>query len=297
MKRGEIPSLDDLRAFEAVARLASVRLAADDLALTHGAISRRVTKLSQNLGFRLFERSGRGLRLTPAGETLQVTLGRFFTELAITVERLRATNAKPNALILSCEPSVAMRWLIPRLADFQDGRPDIAVHLSVGGGPVDFRRDRVTLAIRRLDFAIPETWHVRRLFAEQVGPVMSPSLAPAFATGDYVGLGSRTRPEAWHHWLLAHADVPPPVEIRYYDHHFLTVEAASSGLGVAMSPLVLASNDIDRKRLIAPMGFHADGSHYGLLWIGDHELSGPASALADWLHDQFQNPLGRPTSP
>ena len=88
------------------------------------------------------------------------------------------------SLVLSCEPSVAMRWLIPRLASFQAAHPDIALHLvGVGGGPVEFRRDRIDLAIRRLDFALPEAWHVQRLFPEKVGPVMSPQLAPVFASG------------------------------------------------------------------------------------------------------------------
>ena len=78
MDRSDIPSLDDLRAFEATARLGSVRLAADSLALTHGAVSRRITKLANDIGVRLFEKNGRGLRLTPAGETLNLTLSRFF---------------------------------------------------------------------------------------------------------------------------------------------------------------------------------------------------------------------------
>lgn len=292
MKRSDIPSLDDMRAFETVARLGSVRLAAVSLALTHGAVSRRVSKLSENLGFQLFEKSGRGLRLTSAGETLYLTLGRFFTELAATVESLRAKSAESNALVLSCEPSVAMRWLIPRLASFQDVHPDIALHLSVGGGAVDFRRDRVDLAIRRLDFALPEGWNVQRLFAERVGPVMSPRLAAAFESGDYIALGSKTRPDAWQHWLAAHPTFRRPSEIRFYDHHFLMVEAASAGLGVALSPLVLATDDIDRKRLVAPAGFDFDGSHYGLIWSGEMPLLARARDLAQWLQDQFQRSFG-----
>jgi DNA-binding transcriptional LysR family regulator len=292
MKRSDIPSLDDLRAFETVARLGSVRKAADALALTHGAVSRRVTKLSDDLGFGLFEKDGRGLRLTATGETLHLTVGRCFRELGTTIESLRATSAESNALVLSCEPSVAMRWLIPRLASFQDAHPDVAVHLSVGGGPVDARRDRIDLAIRRLDFALPDSWQVRRLFAERVGPVMSPRLAAGFAGGDYLALGSRTRPDAWQHWLAAHPSMPRPAEIRYYDHHFLVVEAASAGLGVAMSPLVLAIDDIERKRLVAPAGFDFDGSHYGLIWTGAQPLAGRARALSQWLQEQVRSLYG-----
>ncbi|MGY3511397.1 LysR family transcriptional regulator [Bradyrhizobium lupini] len=286
MRRSEIPSLDDLRAFETAARLGSVRLAANSLALTHGAVSRRITKLSEDLGFKLFEKSGRGLSLTASGEVLNLTLGRFFTELATTVESLRAANAQQNSLVLSCEPSVAMRWLIPRLASFQAVHPDIALHLSVAGGPVEFRRDRIDLAIRRLDFALPEAWHVRRLFPERVGPVMSPQLAAVFASGNYIALGSKTRADAWSRWLSTHPSVRRPAEIRFYDHHFLIVEAALAGLGVALSPRVLATDDVDRGRLIAPAGFDPDESHYGLIWAGETELSGKANYLASWLQAQ-----------
>jgi len=286
MNRSEIPSLDNLRAFRTTARLGSVRLAAEDLALTHGAVSRRITRLSEDLGFRLFEKSGRGLRLTAAGETLNQTLDRCFSELETTIDSLRATHSRQNTLVLSCEPSVAMRWLISRLANFQGAHPDIALHLSVGGGAVEFRRDRIDLAIRRLDFALPETWHVQRLFAEKMGPIMRPELGPAFAAGNYIALGSKTRPDAWSRWLSAHPLAHRPTETRYYDHHFLIVEAASAGLGVALSPLVLASDDLENGRLIAPAGFDPDGSHYGLIWAGNGELGDNAHAFAEWLHEE-----------
>jgi len=287
MDRSDIPSLDDLRAFEATARLGSVRLAADSLALTHGAVSRRITKLANDIGVKLFEKSGRGLRLTPAGETLNLTLSRLFGELTATVRSLRATNAGKSSLVLSCEPSVAMRWLIPRLGGFQAAHPDVALHLSVGGGLVDFRKGQVDLAIRRLDFAVPETWNVRPLFPEKVGPVMRPELVPRFEHGDYLALGSKTRPDAWAQWLKTHPSARRPKEIRYYDSHSLIVEAASAGLGVALSPLVLAVDDVQRGSLAAPAGFDLDGSHYGLIWLGSNELQGVEFELAEWLHARF----------
>ncbi|AHG40904.1 transcriptional regulator [Pseudomonas syringae CC1557] len=289
MDHSDIPSLDDLRAFEATARLGSVRRAADSLALTHGAVSRRITKLADDIGVKLFERNGRGLRLTPAGETLNLTLGRFFGELVATVQGLRATNVGKTALVLSCEPSVAMRWLIPRLAGFQLTHPNIALHLSVGGGLVDFRKSQVDLAIRRLDFAVPETWNVRPLFPEKVGPVMRPELVPNFESGDYLALGSKTRPDAWAQWLRTHPSALRPTEIRYYDHHSLIVEAAAAGLGVALSPLILALDDVGRGSLAAPAGFDPDGSQYGLIWLGASELQGVEFELAEWLLTQFSH--------
>jgi DNA-binding transcriptional LysR family regulator len=292
MRRTEIPSLDDLRAFEATARLGTVRSAADSLSLTHGAVSRRISKLSADIGFRLFAKNGRGLRLTPAGEKLYLTLGRFFGELETTIQDLRAANARQNALVLSCEPSVAMRWLIPRLADFQAANRGTVLHLSVGGGPVEFRRDRIDLALRRLDFALPATWRVERLFAERMGPVMVPGMLAAFENSDYIALGSKTRPNAWSNWLASHPSFRRPTEIRYFDHHFLVVEAAAAGLGVALCPFVLAVDDIERGRLVAPVDFDADGSHYGLIWPSESPLSKHAQALVRWLEDIFARSLG-----
>lgn len=286
MKRSDLPSLDDLRAFETVARLGSVRKAAEALALTHGAVSRRVAKLSEDLGFDLLERDGRGIRPTAAGQALHQTVGRCFGEIGATIEGLRATLQQSGTLVVSCEPSVAMRWLIPRLPSFQAAQPDVAVHLSVGGGPVEFRRDRIDLAIRRLDFALPDSWHVQRLFAEQVGPVMSPGLVAGFSAGHYLALGSKTRPDAWPNWLAAHPSARRPSEIRYLDHHFLVVEAAAAGLGVAMSPRILAVDDIERQRLVAPAGFDSDGSHYGLIRTGGLPLTEQASAFCQWLEEQ-----------
>ncbi|WP_287177372.1 LysR family transcriptional regulator [Mesorhizobium sp.] len=78
MQRSEVPSLDDLRAFQTVARLGSVRAAAAELALTHGAVSRRVSKLATDLGLRLLEADGRGVRLTSDGAKLAEATGKAF---------------------------------------------------------------------------------------------------------------------------------------------------------------------------------------------------------------------------
>ena len=203
MKRSDVPCLDDLRAFETVARLGSVRAAADELALTHGAVSRRVAKLGQDLGLCLVEPLGRGLRVTADGEKLAAASGKAFSDIEKTLREIRARTIR-SPIILSCERSLAMRWLIPRLSAFQDKYPDVEVHLSTGGGPLDFERDRVTLAIRRLDFPVAPEWTIITLMAEQVGPVMLPSMRQRFESGDYVALASRTRPEAWQSWLDTH---------------------------------------------------------------------------------------------
>jgi len=282
MKRSDIPFLDDLRAFETVARLGSVRAAAAELALTHGAVSRRVSKLSADLALRLLEANGRGVRVTADGEKLAAAAGKAFRLLADTLAEIRS-DSTPTPIILSCERSLAMRWLIPRLSGFQDRYPDVEVHLSTGGGALDFARDRVTLAIRRLDFPVDPDWSIFTLMPERVGPVMLPSLLQRFESGDYVALGSRTRPSAWEAWLDEHKDAPRPRTNRLLDHHFLMAEAALGGLGVALAPQVIVADDVAKGRLEAPLGFDRDGTGYGLIHPKSITVSAGFSALRDWL--------------
>lgn len=282
MKRAEIPSLDDLRAFETIARTGSVRAAAEELALTHGAVSRRAANLAAALRLELLEPEGRGLRLTSDGAHLAAATTQALDLISSALRDIRQRSA-PAPILLSCERSLAMRWLIPRLSGFQDRFPEIEVHLSTGGGAVDFGRSRVALAIRRLDFPLHPDWQVQRLMPERVGPVHLPGGAVGMRDGDYVALGSHTRPEAWPNWLRDHPQAPKPRSIRMLDHHFLMIEGALGGLGVALGPLVLVREDVVRKRLSAPWGFDPDGTDYGLI----APVTGPEPAgvlaLRDWL--------------
>ena len=285
MKRADLPSLDDLRAFEVVARLGSVRAAAGELVLTHGAVSRRVSKLAADLGLRLLEREGRGLRLTSQGDRLAVAASEAIAVLASALDDIRASTPA-RAIVLSCERSVAMRWLIPRLSTFQDRHPHVEFHLSVGGGALDAERSRATLAIRRLDFPIGSNWSVTRLMAEEVGPVMRPAMLTRFRAGDYVALAAKTRPDAWRTWSHSNPGSPAPRKTQFLDHHFLIVEAAANGLGVAMCPKVVVMDDVRDARLIAPLGFTPDGSGYGLLQPSRLVEHPDLCLLKDWLVTQ-----------
>jgi len=284
MKRSDLPYLDDLRAFEATARKGSVRAAADELALTHAAVSRRLSRLSGAVGVPLFRKAGRGLALTPAGESLRDACRRSFDDLLRTITSMRnLENTGDRAVVLSCERSVAMRWLIPRLSRFQDAHPDVTVHLSVGGGPIEGPGNGAFLALRRLDFALDDKWAFQPLFPERVGPVMTEKMRGQFDAGDYVALVTKTRPDAWDRWLASNPDAPRPRERRGMDHHFLMAEAACAGLGVGLSPFVIAADDLSGNRLVAPFGFSSDGSQYGLFSRAGIALSPEALRLADWI--------------
>ncbi|MGI3167894.1 LysR family transcriptional regulator [Pseudooceanicola sp. C21-150M6] len=281
MKRSDLPSLDDLRAFEAIVRKGSVRAAAEELALTHGAVSRRAGNLSAAVGLPLLRPDGRGVAPTEEGQALSDAMTQAMAILSSTLADLRRATG-PRPLVLSCERSIAMRWLIPRLSRFEMDRPDIALHLSVGGGANDLGAPGLSLALRRLDFPVDPSWHVTRLCAERTGPVTHPDLAATVMQGGFVALASRSRPDAWSTWQQANPQAPRPGMTRLFDHHFLMVEAAAAGLGVAIAPELVVADDLARGRLMAPCGFTADGSDYGL--ICPEPQPGPeTSLLIDWL--------------
>ncbi|MGV2068418.1 LysR substrate-binding domain-containing protein [Agrobacterium sp. 22-226-1] len=241
----------------------------------------------------MLEAEGRGIRLTPDGEKLAAAAGKAFGLITGILTEIRSASV-PAPILLSCERSLAMRWLIPRLSTFQDRHPQVEVHLSTGGGALDFFRDRVTLAIRRLDFPVDPDWSIIKLMPERVGPVMVPSMRERFENGDYIALGSRTRPQAWTLWLDAHPDAPRPRTIRLLDHHFLMVEAALGGLGVALAPQAIVENDVASQRLEAPLAFTADGTEYGLIHPRALPLSNDLAALRDWLLVQPEISLREP---
>src|SRR5450830_1690740 len=185
-----LPSLLALRCFEAAARLENFSRAAAELHLTHGAVSRAVRLLEDELGIALFERRSQRVFLTEAGRTLARAVGDGLNLMRQAVSELRASERRERRWVLSCEPTLLMRWLIPRWPDFQGRHPEIDVHLVAGGGPFSFASG-IDLAIRRDDFPWPDSYHAESLFAEKVGPVCRLDKAAAWFSAKKGGAGLR----------------------------------------------------------------------------------------------------------
>lgn len=274
--------MDDLRALDALARTGSMRRAGEELSLTHGAISRRITRIGEVLGKAMTEPDGRGVRLTPAGRVIARATGDALERIRGAVAEIEDRDAvRPQ--VFSCERSIAARWLIPRLHGFQELYPGDQVHLSVGGGGLDFQREGIDLALRRIDFPIDPSWKVVHLLKEEMGPVVSPAMVDEFRAGGYLALGSKTRKDGWDQWLSTHPAQPAPSEIRLLDHHFLVAEAAVGGLGVGLVPRLVACDAVEKKHLIAPRGFDSDGSSYGLISPADREDTTCLANLRYWI--------------
>nr|WP_312989906.1 LysR family transcriptional regulator [Comamonas koreensis] len=268
-----LPSLLALRCFEAAARLENFSRAADELHLTHGAVSRAVRLLEDDLGLALFERRSRRVFLTAEGRALAQAVGQGLDLMRQGVADLRARARQQRRWVLSCEPTLLMRWLIPRWPDFQARHPGLELHLVAGGGPFSFASG-IDLAIRRDDFAWPSGCHAEPLFAERIGPVCRPDRQAAwFRTGPRgtalqpkaVPLHSRTRPGAWQDWCAATGRPLPAASGHSFEHFYFSLQAAVAGLGVAIGPWHLVQDDLAHGLLAAPLGFVEDGSHYCLL--------------------------------
>lgn len=262
MARRHLPSLNALRAFEAFGRHGRMTLAADELCVTHGAVSRQIRQLEEHLGVPLTEGPRSRLRMTEAGLKLAQALSPAFDQIEAAVPR--PVEAGPRPLVVSCLPTFAMKWLIPRLPGFQAAYPDIPVRVAESNGPFDFKADGIDLAIR---MRTPETVvtydSVVMPFMEHFhGPVMSPERAAAEPmTLERVcampRLLTRTFMESWSDWArnfeLDH--LPPPVSEQEFDHYFYMLEAAAAGMGVAIGPWAFVQRDLASGRLVAPLGF------------------------------------------
>ncbi len=287
-----LPPLAALRCFEAAARLESFSRAADALHLTHGAISRAVRLIEDELGVALFERRSRRVFLTDAGRKLATAAREGFALVETAVREIQEEVRAP-ALVVSCEPTLLIRWLIPRLPDFQGRHPDVSIHLVAGGGPVTLGRG-IDLAIRRNDFVRAEAVHATPLFCERTGPVCRVDKVAEFfdradsvplpaLRDDAVLLHSRSRPDAWEAWAGLADCRTFGRRAQNFEHFYISLQAAVAGIGVAIGPWQLVRDDVESGILAAPLGFVEDGTVYDLLAPAAIVEQSAQAKLRDWL--------------
>ncbi len=289
-----LPSLNALRAFEAAARLRSVSLAADELHVTHGAVSRQLRALEEELGVALFERDGRGIRPTAAGKRLLEAASSAFAQLRDCVAGLRRTQ-RSDALVLGCPGSILARWVIPRLQQLQRDLPSLTLHLSAQEGDFAPRLDGLDAALLLGQSPWPAGWRVQTLAAERIGPVFSPAMPgasrlaarPLQALLGHPLLHTHSRPQAWPTWAARHG--LDNAGLQYgtgFAHLYYLLEAAVAGLGVAIAPEPLVADELANGRLLAPWGFAETEGQWALCTAGEGRHP-QIDALADWLRQQL----------
>ena len=285
----QLPPLAPLASFRAAARHENFTRAAQDLHVTHGAVSRAVKQLEEHFGFPLFERRNRGIRLTDRGRRFAEHVNALFDGLETACGQLRDLGSD-RRISVSCEPTLAMRWLMTRIEDFRRTAPDVDVLLSTAGGPIDLAPTGVDLAIRRSDFTWSgDYWHAS-LGRETIGPVCSPAYW-AQQTGQPIrALHTRTRPGAWRDWSLLAASPPAIGSERFFDHFYFTLQAAAAGLGMAIGPHPLVRDDLENGLLTAPFGFAETSVEYVVLCREEPPRDGRIRRFIDWLADELALP-------
>ncbi|QRM31076.1 transcriptional regulator GcvA [Microvirga sp. VF16] len=297
-----LPPLQTLRAFEATGRLLSMTRAAEELHVTHGAVSRHIKTLEDHLGVALFRRLTRRIVLTDEGAEFLVVVTRLLAELTREAERLRGPK-NAGRLIISTGISFASKWLGPRLHRLIARHPELNVHLDITDTDVDLNNGQVDAAVRYGSGRYP---HVasERILEETLTPVCSPaylaevggllsveSLANCRLLHEDRLLYEDRWSANWEQWFaMAGVDGAPKSRGPIYSHGSMVIEAAIRGEGVALGRSALVAEDIAAGRLVSSfphLRLKADRG-YDLVYRPGNREHPKVCAVRDWLADEIR---------
>lgn len=289
----DLPSLTTLAVFEACARHQSFKLAAAELNVTSGAVSRQVKAIEDELGVALFNRHAKGVSLTVEGEELYGVLANGFSRASEVVRSIKRGDRTRN-VTLAYSDAFASMWLLPRMPDFWRRFPDIAVDHLISDNAKDYRRAEVELRIRYGFGAwLDETAEL--LFDDLMFPVCGPGFAEAHPNATVSALAALpllhvdwVDPD-WAGWeeLLIRARIPHEgVRGRRFGKFNVAIQAAMADQGVAIGWGRLVAEHIAAGKLvrITDLVLPAPGAYY-VTWNSTRDLSAAALQLLDWIRE------------
>ena len=290
-----LPPLNGLRAFEAAARHLSFTRAAEELNVTQAAVSHQIKGLEGRLGMRLFRRLNRALMLTDEGQRLLPATRDAFDRLAEAVAGLKARDTA-GPLTVSVMPSLAAKWLVPRLSRFQEHYPDIDLRITALERLVDLVRDDVDIAIR---FGSGKWPGVRAdmVLEDRVTPVCTPALLQrlgqpadlAHVTLLHESMEPMVNFPDWSTWLQAAgvSGVDVSRGLRFSHTHIL-LQAAIDGRGVALGQLALAADDLAAGRLVAPFELSLPAGYaYYVVYLPGAADRPKIKAFREWVTSEM----------
>jgi LysR family glycine cleavage system transcriptional activator len=297
MNRSHLPLLG-LRAFEATARHLSVSKAAEELCVTPGAVSQQVKLLEEAVGVSLLKRKGRAVELTDAGQVLRPALTQAFDLMALTLD---AVGKRPqhSALKLCLLPTLAEKWLMPRLGRFHGAHPELDIQILTSFRDIRFDREDVDMA-SYMGKELPPGMDGVRLFDDEFLPVCS----PAFMKGSLklqapkdlaraTLLHSVRRMDDWQRWLtLAGQRALRPQRSLSFENSSLAIQAAVDGVGVAMVQRAYVKEHLKAGTLVAPfelVGRSEQG--YYLVWPAQRAMSGGFKSFLEWILREAGQPV------
>jgi LysR family transcriptional regulator, glycine cleavage system transcriptional activator len=281
-----LPPLATLRPFEAAARLESFTRAAEELHLTHGAVSHQVRALEEHLGVPLFARHGKRVALTAAGRAFAERVRGALDEISQAADALRAR--RDDRLTVSVLPSFASRWLLPRLIRFMDANPGLEVNVIATTALANFRDDEVDVAIRFGKGPWPP-YACERFLEDEYFPVASRSLLRGRkprSPRELLGMRIiREERDLWSEWFqAAGVDLEQaPGGPRFNDSTY-ALQAAARGEGIALARRSIIGEDLERGTLVRLFDI-ALPSPTSYWFVSPRETAGTAKAKAfrDWV--------------
>jgi len=297
-----LPPLNPLRAFEAAARHGSLTKAANELNVTHGAVSHQIKALEASLDVQLFERQGQRLKLSPQGAELLPAVSSAFEGIAAATARM-TRPVSSGALAVTCVPALLSFWLIPRLGSFAAQYPGIQLTLNASNDPGDIRSADVDICVLYGNGGWTDCW-LKKWSVLELFPVVSPTLINNRPIRTVRDLADHTILHAddgreWHTWLAA-ADALDLGKVS--EHHFsdarLSVEAAVHGHGVALGDTVTASTLLARGQLVTPFNLSVPAVDAFYVACRSDLRSVPiVKVFIDWLFAEKQETAGGAEAP
>lgn len=282
------PNLNALRMFDAAARHQNFRLAADELNLTQGAVAQQVRGLEKALGQPLFARLPRGLALTSSGAAYHSQIRQALDLIDRATAELQPA---PSSVTLSVPPSLASKWLVPRLASFSKAYPDITLQTHASETVTDFRRDAVDVAIRQGPAPdVPQLCGFKLADVELCAVASPAYLAQAPTAKKLVDFARHNLIEDGHkHWamLLENNALPAVNPVLSFNQTGLAIDAATNGQGVALAPRLLVRDVLEQGYLVAIWSPPDNGDGFHILHPQKRHKA--RDHVIDWLKRQVQH--------
>jgi LysR family glycine cleavage system transcriptional activator len=294
-----LPPLMAFRALEAAVRHRSYSRAAEELNVTHGAISQQIRRIEEQLGIPLFQRRGNGMEPLPTASRISSSAAAALALLQRAIDEAGPGKGL-GSLTISLEQGFARRWLLPRLSRLCEGIGEHDLDLRLENRLVDFVGEGIDAAIRYGDGHWPGL-EVASLLPVRFFPVCSPGFARNHPLRDLASLYNvpllrHTHPLwSWPYWFHSLGFPPPSNQGLMFDDSSLMLDAAASGYGVALARDILVEKDLESGRLVRPLSAEVESpGGYFFVWRADGPRLARTLALRDWLLVEMRWEKGDP---
>lgn len=249
----KLPPLNSLKAFEAAARSNSFTIAADELLVSQGAISKQIKNLENYLGITLFKREHQKIVLTNKAKLYLPAIRAALEMIENSTDEIISSSIEQNTIRINVIPSLSSKWLIPKLVEFNNLYPSIKAVIEIGDGPIDFVKNEADLYIRTSDRPEWQDVYVQKLMDENLIAVASPKLKINNPNNllDQVLLQHTSRPDMWNDYLRAIGFQDFHIEHSIgFQHFFMLIRAVLDGMGIALIPRALIEDELQSGSIV-----------------------------------------------